>query len=61
MLWVGQVNVYINYLTFEGRESTNKNHAKDECVEFVNVNQVGDQTLNSLIFYNHIFRILCLL
>jgi len=33
VLWVHQVNIYINYLSSRGKGTTNKIHEEDKCVE----------------------------
>jgi hypothetical protein len=33
-----EVKIYMYYLTYRGKETTQKSHEKDECVEFQNVN-----------------------
>jgi hypothetical protein len=34
VLWVHQVKIYINYLSFKGKGTTKKSHEEDENVEF---------------------------
>jgi hypothetical protein len=33
MLWVHEVKIYINYLSFRGKGTTQKNYEEDECAK----------------------------
>jgi hypothetical protein len=56
-LWVCQTKLYIFFLSFKGKATTQKNYEK---INMLNLKSINNQTLTMFTFDHHIFLILCL-